>query len=278
MKVFSHQNISIEYTQLGNGNETILAFHGFGRHANDFVVFQSLLRPNQKIISVNLFAHGNSTFPEDRIENNPITKSEWNDLLEAFLTHLNIDKFHLLGYSMGGRICLSTMEIMPHRILDFLLIAPDGLKQNWLYRFASGTALGRKIYRSIIDKPQWLFRLAHILNKLGILNNKLYRFVHVHLDTREKRQLVHDAWLIYKKLFPNVRLVAETIIHYRLRGRLIFGQYDSVIPPRLSLRLTTKTGKQVETHLIKTGHRLITGETADYIRDHGIWPGPNSTQ
>jgi pimeloyl-ACP methyl ester carboxylesterase len=259
--------------QLGNGSETILAFHGFGRHAKDFIVFEPLLRANQRIISVNLFAHGKSVFPEERIDKNPITKSEWHQLLSVFLTHLGIEKFHLLGYSMGGRICLTILEIMPQKILDFLLIAPDGLKLNWLYRFASGTMLGRKIYRSIIDRPRWLFVLAKILNKTGILNDKLHRFVHVHLDTREKRQLVYDAWLIYKKLFPNLELVAQAIIECQLRGNLIFGEYDSVITPRLSERLTKKTGTQVKTHLIKTGHRLITVDTAAFIRQQGIWPG-----
>lgn len=49
---------------------------------------------------------------------------------ESFLLNFGIEKFGLIGYSMGGRIVLVTMELMYQRINSVLLIAPDGLKIN----------------------------------------------------------------------------------------------------------------------------------------------------
>lgn len=276
MENFHHRGLTIEYLRVGNGTEIILAFHGFGRHAKDYLVFEQLLLPGQQIISINLFGHGASIFPAERIEREPLTPQEWTEFLEAFLDKLHIDKFHLLGYSMGARVCLSMIEYMGPRIQDVLLLAPDGLKINLLYRFASGTAAGRSIYRSIIDNPSWLFRLAWFLNKIGILNDKLHRFVHVHLDTKEKRILVHDIWLIYKKTFPDLRLTAAKLRDCGIAVHLVFGKYDTVIPLRLAKNLTNLAGDTVSLHFVNAGHRLLTHDTAAFISQRHIWPGSRS--
>jgi pimeloyl-ACP methyl ester carboxylesterase len=165
---------------------------------------------------------------------------------------------------------------MYSRIQSILLIAPDGLKINWLYRFASGTALGRAIYRNIIDHPDWFFRLVNFLNKTGILNDKLHRFVHLHLDTREKRMLVHDAWLIYQKMFPDLTNTAQIIDREKIPVNLLFGEFDTVIRPKLAYRLLRKTGPTVRLFLIAAGHRLITKNTVEFIRDRRIWQSAKS--
>lgn len=89
------------------------------------------------------------------------------------------------------------------------------------------------MYQSIIDNPTSIFKFAKWLNKLGLLSDKLHRFVHVHLDTREKRLLVRDAWMIYRKIFPNKKELARLYKHDKIRFHMIFGEYDSVIVPRL---------------------------------------------
>ncbi len=257
----------------GNGNSKIICFHGFGRKAEDFLIFEKLLLPHQQMISVNLFAHEGSLFPEERIDDDPLTKEEWKNTFVAFLHHIGADKVHLLGYSMGGRLCLVTLEIMPEKISSLLLIAPDGLKINLLYKFASGTKIGRRMYRSIVENPTWLFRIAKWLNKIGLLNDKLHRFVHVHLDTREKRQQVHDAWLIYKRIFPDLKLLANYIrSHDVFAFNMIFGEFDSIITPKLGEKFCDQIGSRKRMHLIKAGHRLLNEATIEFIREKKLWP------
>ncbi|MFM7726162.1 MAG: alpha/beta fold hydrolase, partial [Flavobacteriales bacterium] len=63
---FTYNDLTLEYLVEGSGPETIVCLHGFGREAEDFIAFSSLLKPNQRIVSINLFAHGNSSFPQER--------------------------------------------------------------------------------------------------------------------------------------------------------------------------------------------------------------------
>lgn len=267
--VFTYHALKLEYIQIGEGEETFFAFHGFGRKPEDFRVFETWLKPNQRIISISLFAHGESFFPPERIPYEPLQQSEWKNIMLALMDFFSVKTFHLIGYSMGGRICLMTLQLMPESVNRVLLLAPDGLKVNLLYRFASGTSLGRKIYRSIIDNPSRLFAVAKWLNKVGILHDKLHRFVHVHLDTHEKRWQVYDAWLIYKNMFPHLPMLAGIIRKREQSFHMVFGKYDSIIKPYLGKKFSKMIGSDQHMHVVDAGHRLMTEEALRSVK--GLW-------
>lgn len=270
-KLFEHGPFRLEYLTLGGGSKAILCFHGFGRKAEDFAVFQPLLRPDQRLISINLFAHQGSVFPAARIHNHPLKPEEWREIMLAFLSHENIDRFDLIGYSMGGRIAMITVQLLPERVQSLLLIAPDGLKINLLYRFASGTVLGKWIYRKMIHNPKPLFWIADTAHKLKFINDKLHRFVYVHLDNEEKRQLVYDAWLIHKLLFPDLDIIAGRARN-GMRFNMVFGKYDSVIVPALGKAMAGRIGNAACYHEIESGHQLINERTARFIAEKELWP------
>lgn len=270
-RLFTYQDICLEYLTLGSGKETILCFHGFGREAEDFRVFETLLKPHQKLVAVNLLAHGNSSFPAHRISKSPVAKKEWTGIITALLEVLEIDTFHLMGYSMGGRMAMVLTETLSERISSLVLIAPDGLKIKWVYRFVSETKLGRRIYRHIINQPRWILRIVDSLRFLGLLHQKIHRFVHVQLETREKRQLVYDAWLIHRNLFPNLKKVASHIEANDIPFLLLFGKFDRVIPARYGRKLTTHFTRPTQLVLLELGHRLLHPTTANFLSKYGWW-------
>lgn len=272
------ERMTIVYNQLkldcllwGRGSEVILCLHGFGRSAGDFEVFRELIQPHQRLIAINLFAHGKSEFPADRISKQPLKPEEWCGLIRLLMAQCNFSHFHLIGYSMGGRIAMITLKHMPEQVISCTLLAPDGLKINLLYRFVSDTSAGRKLYRSIIQRPGWLLKLTSILEKLGILGKKLVRFVHVQLETRAKRQLVYDSWLIHRLMFPDLGNLAATVEQHRIPFMMIFGKYDAIIPPKLAQRLLRHFHKKPPVVLLAAGHRLINRETILYLKEKSLW-------
>lgn len=268
---FAYRDITLEYLTLGEGTDVIICLHGFGRMAEDFKVFESLLLPHQRIVSVNLLAHGNSVFPSSRISRKPLTKEEWSSLIAALLQSLNISRFHLAGYSMGGRMAMVLTEQMPEKIKSLILLAPDGLKVNWVYRFVSETNLGRLLYRNIIDNPTWILRIVDFLRLVRVIHPKIQRFVHVQLETKSKRQLVYDAWLIHRQLFPRLPIVASNIETQSIPFELIFGVYDKVIPSRDGSRLLKHFREAKRPVLIKLGHRLLHPLTVEFLLESGMW-------
>ena len=268
---FTYCDITLEYLTIGQGTDAALCLHGFGRSVEDFTLFESLLQPNQCIIAINLLAHGNSTFPSSRISRNPLTKEEWSHLIKAFLNSLGIERFHLAGYSMGGRMAMVLTEIMPEKVKSLILIAPDGLKVNWVYRFVSETKLGRILYRRIIENPIWILRMVDFLRFIRLLHPKIQRFVHVQLETKSKRQLVYDAWLIHRQLFPRLPILARNIEDHHIPFELIFGTYDRVIPARDGRRLLKHFKKEHRATLLNLGHRLLHPSTIEHLSEKGMW-------
>jgi pimeloyl-ACP methyl ester carboxylesterase len=271
-QTFIHGDFEMSYLEWGSGVDTVLCFHGFGRQANDYQIFTPLLTSNQRLIAVDLHAHGTTSFTARQDTKPWVAPQEWLEFMEVFFLFKSIKKFHLMGYSMGGRIALCLWQWKPHLVQSLFLAATDGLNRNLLYRFASGTVLGRKFYRMIIDKPQFLFTLAGLLKKSGILHPKLYRFVHVHLDTKTKRQQVYDSWLAYRYFFPNLRILGQIHGSNAIPFFLIFGKNDSVIRPKLAQNLLNHFNTKVEVYYLDAGHRLLNADLIDFIRDHDAWP------
>ncbi len=275
MPVFVYKEFQLEFKQWGQASEVVLFFHGFGRNLEDAVFFLPLLKPHQSLVSVNLFGHGKSTFPGERLENTPLLPEEWKGLMEAFMGHLGVHKIHLVGYSMGGRVAILTALLLQEKARSLLLLAPDGFKINALYTFASGTRLGRRLYRYFMHRPKGLFRLAGALNTVGLLSDKLLRFVHVHLDTEEKRLLVYDAWLVYRACFPSLNELGHWVDNTSPLFATVFGRYDAIIPSRLANRLEPKIHRIPKSSWffeVDLGHRLLEKKTMDCIEENGLWP------
>jgi pimeloyl-ACP methyl ester carboxylesterase len=268
---FTYRGITLEYMVFGSGSETVLCLHGFGREAEDFNLFLPLLKDHQRMVAINLLSHGNSVFPKERISRQPLSKTEWSELIAALLQALNTERFHLIGYSMGGRLAMVLAEQMADKILSLVLLAPDGLKVNLIYRFVSETKFGRVLYRSIIQNVNWLFRLVDLLSRLHLLDRKIQRFVHLQLETQEKRQLVYDAWLIHRKLFPMLPAVARNIESQGIPFSLLFGRYDKIIPARHGHRLLKHFSTPKNAVLLDLGHRLLQPGTARHLQDAAMW-------
>lgn len=262
----------VEFLRIGQGQvkEPILAFHGFGRVIQDFKVFERILKPGQVIYAFHLFQHGKSTFPKERIALDSLTTTEHVAIIDAICKNLNIKTFHLIGYSLGGKIALKTLELLPDRVTGILLIAPDGVKINNFYKFVSGTSLGRAIYRGILKNPKPLFRSADFLRAIRLLPEKLHRFVYFHMESYEKRKLVGEVWMIYRFFDPNIPEIQRIINSKGIRATLIYGKFDRVIQAWQGEKLDAGLD-QDSLHILESGHLLLQESTVDYIVEKGIW-------
>ena len=257
--------LSLEYARAGSGHHVVICLHGFGREAADFEAFLPILDAGTQLIAVNLFYHGRSNFPQNRLSKHPLKPEEWCNLMRALCEEVGCSRFHLVGYSMGGRLAMVMMERMPEQIDSLTLLAPDGLKINVLYRFVSETKLGRMLYRSIIRNPNWILRTADALKWLHILHQNIHRFVYLQLETPSKRQLVYNVWLAHRKLFPNLQIVATNAESRNIPCRLLFGKHDAIIPSRLAHNLMKHFHTKPKLMLLDAGHRLINKETVERL-------------
>ncbi len=260
-----HNNLKLEYLTFGSGTIPLLAFHGFGRHAKDYQVFETLLGEKYTIYSFNLFHHGRSEYPEDRIEANTFTKNELKIIFTQFFQSLNAPKVAIMGYSLGGKIALMFTEIFPKQVESLWLFAPDGIKMNIWYLLASKTALGRGVYRYFLENPALFFSMVNGLHRTRLINDKIRKFALNNMDEKSKRELVYKVWLTFKDTNPNMGLCIRNIQELHIPVYQFFGKNDKVIKPKLGAWFSEKIKQPENYHVLPAGHMLLTEKTGRYI-------------
>lgn len=108
-KVVHNNGLALEYLVFGNGQNVVICLHGHGRPAEDFIFLED---PTRKVISIHLFYHGRSYFPEERIEKHPLRTEEFESLFSMILEKEAVIDFHLFAFSQGGRLHCLLFQIL----------------------------------------------------------------------------------------------------------------------------------------------------------------------
>jgi pimeloyl-ACP methyl ester carboxylesterase len=263
--IFHSDQFALPYLQFGTGEHILLAFHGFGRKKEDFLYFEKTLGQKYTVYTFDFFHHGESVYPDDRISKNTLRPEELSAIIEKFTSEKNIQNFSVMGYSMGGKICLQILHSMPERIKEIYLLAPDGIVTNFWYRFTSRNKLGNNLYRKILNNPKPFFSIVKFLYKVRILNEKLGKFVLKNLETKEKRQLVYNVWMTLRSIDPDPKFSANLIVENGIECYLFFGKHDRVVKTATGKWFAKKIKQEKHFYEIDCGHNLFTERTAQTL-------------
>ncbi len=85
---------------------------------------------------------------------------------------------------------------------------PDGLKTRPWYRGLAASKVGRALYKRFVVNPTVTHAIMRSLRGLRLMNERMFRFLMGQTDSRAKRQLVHDVWLSYRLIEPDLASVA----------------------------------------------------------------------
>ncbi|AUD02260.1 alpha/beta fold hydrolase [Spirosoma pollinicola] len=258
MSEFTFSDSRITYQTYGNGPAILLAFHGFGQSKHVFKPLERLLYKQYTIYAIDLFFHGNSHY----LGNKLLTKSIWCELIGHFLQAHSIERFSLMGFSLGGRFALTTTECFANRLDQLILIASDGVTRNGWYQLATSTGLGRRLFRYVMRHLSMLTTFGHLLTRLGLLNRTIMRFAEISLGTPAQRALVYRSWTQFRLIRPNLAVIAQSLNDHAVPVRFFMGAYDRIIPGIYILPLTKRL-QHHELTVFKTGHNHLielTGE------------------
>lgn len=109
--------VSLNLRVQGKG-EPLLMLHGFTGSMRAWIPHIPALRNHFQVITLDLVGHGSSDAPLDPARYR--TEMCIRDVL-AVVDYLQIDSFHLLGYSLGGRVALSVATNHAQRIRSLII-------------------------------------------------------------------------------------------------------------------------------------------------------------
>ena len=116
-------NLNIQ--RYGSGPIKLVAIHGLGSASSAWKLVLPEFSKRYEFITLDLPGHGDA-FMLANLEMNPVRISE---IIIAELKAIGIEKFHLIGNSLGGWIALEMAAAYPEHVLSVTGVAPAGL---WL--------------------------------------------------------------------------------------------------------------------------------------------------
>lgn len=258
-------DFKLSYQVFGEGNQTVICLHGHGRSSDDF---HFLAQNNLRVLSIDLFFHGESLAPKSRITRNPISWSEIQPVFEKLFIEEKIAQFHVLGFSQGGRFALLLLEYLPERIQSFTLLAPDGLNNKSFYNWSSRRRFFRSLFIRWQKKPEKLQKLANTAVKLKMMRPKVRDFVHHFSSDSETMKRAANTWMAFRKLQPNPIKTVEIIRSLPIELNIIMGKYDQVIRPIQAKIFLKNDGLPEKIIQIENGHDFFKPSSIEKFVDY----------
>lgn len=253
---------NLHFRQYGNGSQVFLVFHGFGQDHSMATPLAEVLQNQYTFYSFDLPYHGKSKWSEDE---NVITKIKLKESFSIWLQENEINRFSILGYSMGGKFAISVAEQFPNETDRLILVAPDGLYKSLWYNLAISWPI-KSIFRRIIDKPKLFFQLTKLINATGLVPKKLLQFGESQMATRQLRMMVYYTWHNFKRLYIDQEVLKTAIDKHNLRATLILGKNDQVISPNKIIPNIDAVGFDIQ--ILDAGHAKVMELAAEFIKDN----------
>jgi len=256
------KNSKIQYHHFGNGKELLIAFHGYGDKGGQiFLKLEAALEKKYQIISIDFPFHGNTIWKETYFSKNDIIQ-----IVELLLKKYKQEKFALMGYSMGGRICMGILEHFYNRISRLFLLASDGLPEGKIIHAHMMPRSIRFIVSRLLRKSNWLTPLAQKLYQWKWINSVAHRFVTINMKDEVFKNRLFNTWISLYEFQIYKKSIQKIIVENSIQLDLFFGKRDKVIPVNVGHRFL-KSWEFGQLYILPTGHRIIGDDLSEKLTD-----------
>jgi pimeloyl-ACP methyl ester carboxylesterase len=255
----TYKNSSIGYYRFGNGPKTAICFHGYGQQAGTFGFLENYAAHDFTFYAIDLPFHGSTKWNERE----PFRWEDLRDIINSIILRHNLQslnqdtKLTLIGFSLGGRVALSLYQAMPSQFEKVLLLAPDGLKINFWNRLATQTYLGNKLFYFTMKNPGWFFGFLKLVNKLGLVNASIFKFVKYYIDNNIVRTELYHRWTALRRLKPDLSKIKSEIGELQTAFYLIYGKHDRIILSATGEKFRKGIENYCTVEVIESGHQVL---------------------
>lgn len=252
----------LHYLKTGRGKKLLLAFHGYGRDAQSMLLFAPYLEREYTCLFFDLPHHGGSHWGHGSV----LSAMQLSGMVVELMNEHDVQKISLLGYSIGGRICLSIIHEMVECVERVTLLANDGLRIDPYYRFFTRNTLGKQLFRLMLVQPGAYLSLLSLLHKGKLLHEKRYKFLMQYLSDEAARKQLSLGWPAMAELVPEIQPLKKIIAHHKVSIVIFMGKHDMIIPASLAHKFK-KGLDTVQVITLNKGHRLFDASNVGTIAE-----------
>lgn len=268
MPIFETNTSTLHYYEYGTGNEILLGFHGFGMRGTQFKVLEEAFSKKYKIISFDLFFHGETLIKDNSVKNirKGLQSKQFAQQINSFLAskYPDVAKVSLLSYSIGTRMALCLIENMPQHVDSVYLIAPDGIEPNRLLKLGGANYIINRLFYKLVYSPRTVHFLLNSLLKFNYIDDAIHRILKAEFGTTETRLACYNTITYYAQLSFDRQKIAEAINVNNLNCHLYFGIKDKLFPSKIGTRFGKLLHKP-NIHIFNDGHELVNVSMNSYL-------------
>ena len=235
----------IHYRDEGEG-PTIVLIHGTGASLHTWEDWTKDLIKDYRVIRLDLPAYGlTGEDPQKRY-----SSKDYVDLLDAFLTKLQVDKFHLAGNSLGGLVSWLYTSYHPEKIEKLVLLDPSGFpfkRTPMVIKMAKIPVLNNFIRyvtpRSFIEKNIKEVYYDHSLIK----DSTIDRYYDLTLFEGNRTAFIDRAYIEREDYRDRLSLISAPTL-------ILWGENDAWIPVSDAARFKAAIENAQVVIMPKTGH------------------------
>lgn len=243
----------------GHGPKVMFAFHGIGQDHRCFLPLVEVLKEQYTFYLFDLPFHGQSPALTDE----KLSMEAWKAYIDQVLAEQGIERFSVMGFSMGGKFALATLQLLAPQIESCWLLAPDGITESPWYRLATRFWVTKKLFSFFVHNLSSFKTLADVLIKVGVVNKSAVKFAESTLATPAQRERVYRSWIGFSTIRPDCTLIAELVKKYDVDVRIFLGKYDALLPQKYILPLTKRL-PSIPVVVLSTGHHRLVDKVAEW--------------
>ena len=259
--ILTYKNSTLHFLRLGTGSKLLLAFHGFDNDATLFLPLVKHIEEDYTVVSIDLPGHGKTDWQQKYL-----SKQAFITFVERLKLEFNVEKFSLIGFSLGGRFALNIIEQRSEWVDKLFLLASDGLSKNFWYNFATRNLLGKVLFKKMVENPKKTVDILHFLKRFKMVNSSTLRYVQVFLRDEAFRQQLNFVWPVTSRLIPEPGKVRWNIKKHKIPTHIYLGKGDKLFSVKAAEKFT-KGLPSTHLHVINTGHSLMSEKLALEVAD-----------
>ncbi len=221
-------NSKIRYRCAGEGNNIVLLVHGIGGYIEEWGKCFELISKKNRVAALDLIGHGLSDKPDIRYSIDLLT-----DNLKSFIHFLNTGKVHLVGFSLGGAVCLNLAVKYPELIKSITLINSAGKQVPIHVRLAVALKFIKQINIKI-SKRLLKITSRKSFYKKGLISDEwidtAHKFINMDGSIRTIFSIIHESLDVFGLKNEIRNNTIDKLKEIKIPAFIICGNNDKVVP------------------------------------------------
>ena len=250
----------IAYQKEGKGKQVLIFVHGLSSNSDAWYRNIESLKKDFTCIAVDLPGFGKSYKNADEF-----TATYFAEILKEFADKLKLQKFTLVGHSMGGQASIRFAAKYPEKLDKLILIAPAGIEQ---FNEFEGNAM------KMVINPQMIMATSEEqIDKNYLLNfYKMPKEAYQMIQDRKKIVKASDFEAHAIAIEKSVKgmlddKVTDDLVKIKIPTLILFAKNDMLIPNRyLHPLLTIDALAKTALESIKNSKLVMIDEAGHFLQ------------